>query len=269
MPITNHFYHKITRKYIALFGSMFNKMSIIRTNETTGNEVQKLIVPINYGPYQKFLARIQQDENLNKKPAIVLPRMSYEILDIQYDGQRKVNSLYKMKNATNINNSVDFMYTGAPYNINFNLYIIAKYADDGTQLLEQIIPFFKPEVTTTVTLIEGLDSFDVPLILNGISLEDVYEGNFEERRSLLWVLNFSMKAWYFGPTRNKKVIKFVDVKTFNSSLNVSNTETSQVTVQPGLTISNTATTDINETIPYSQIDFDDDWGIITIITENI
>ncbi len=264
MAVVNHFYNATTKKYIALFGTMFNKISISRYNTLTGAEVQRMVVPISYGPYQKFLARLNQDPELNRKTAITLPRMAFEITNMQYDGSRKVNSLKKISGQQHANDSSKtYQYVGAPYNLDFSLYIMTKYAEDGTQIIEQILPFFKPEWTTTVKLIDNLDPLDIPLVLNSVNTEDLYESDFETRRSLLWTLNFTMKGWYFGPQRENKVIKFIDVKTYTDTSTTTSAE-GQIVIRPGLTPNGDPTTSINETVSYEQININDDWGIIVM-----
>jgi hypothetical protein len=263
MAIVNHFYNGTTKKYVAIFGTIFNKISIVRYDQS-GSEEQRMIVPISYGPYQKFLARVVQDPNLDRKTAITLPRMSFEMTAITYDGTRKINSLKKIRSPDTVTKeNSNFLYSPAPYNIDFSLNIMTKYAEDGTQILEQIIPFFKPELTTSVKIIDNIEPLDIPLILTGINLEDLYEGDFLTRRSLLWTLNFTMKAWYFGPKRNRRVIKFIEERFFTST-NQDALSTHVVTIQPGLTANGTPTTDINETIDYQEILEDDDWGVIVL-----
>lgn len=259
MPITNHFYNGTTRRYIALFGSLFNKMSITR-EDNTGSEIQRMVVPIAYGPFQKFLAKISQDPDLSKISAVSLPRMSFEMTSMSYDGTRKTGSRNSI--ATNSRSSV---FTPAPYNIEFNLYIMTKYAEDGTKILEQIIPFFKPEYTYSAYILDELPAMDIPLILNSVSIEDLYESDFEQRRTLMWTLSFTMKAWYFGPIRDKTRIKFVDVRNY-TQMEVGG-DGSRITIQPGLTANNEPTDSIDETVPFQQIEIDDDWGVITIIEE--
>lgn len=262
MTISNYFYNSTTKKYIALFGTLFNKMMIVRVNDDVNMVEQEMIVPISYGPYQKFLARITQDPDLDRKTAITLPRMSFEITSMAYDSARKLNSSKKIRSYTDATN---FQYSPAPYNLEFSLSIMTKFSDDGVQILEQIIPFFKPEFTYTVNLMEGIEPFDVPIILNSVQAEDIYDGNFETRRSLLWNLNFTMKCWYFGPHRNKKIIKFVDSRLYKDMPNNINNPSSIVTVQPGLTSDNKPTSNIENTIPYEFINIDDDWGVIELI----
>jgi hypothetical protein len=264
MAIANHFYNGSTRKYVAIFGSIFNKISITR-EDNEGNEIQRLVVPISYGPYQKFLARITQDPNFEQKSAITLPRMSFEILSMNYDSMRKVGSTRRMTSTTGAPpQSKNFLYAPAPYNIEFNLYIMTKYTEDGAKIMEQIIPFFKPEYTVSANLMDGLDPFDIPIVLNGVSSEDLYEADFESRRTLMWTLSFSMKAYFFGPIRNRKVIKFVESNIY-SDMDQNKNPASIVTIQPGLTANGVATNSLSETIPYEEINMDDDWGIIKIV----
>jgi hypothetical protein len=269
MAFVNHFYNATTRKYIALFGTLFNKISIAR-DDADGNRAQFMTVPIAYGPWQKFLSRITQDPELNRKTAISLPRMSFEITNMTYDGSRKIASVQKLRKSLKpeSDRARSFSWSATPYNIDFSLYIMTKYSEDATKIIEQILPFFKPEWTTTVNLIEDLESFDIPLILNGITNEELYEGNYEERRSVLWTLNFTMKCWYFGPERKRRVIKFVDAHMFTDTKTDAVVQ-EKVNVLPGLTANGEPTTDINDSIPYTEIEFDDDWGVIKLIITDI
>ena len=259
MAIANYFYNQTTRKYVALFGSYFNQLTVERIDN---NQVlqQRMIVPISYAPFQKILSRLKQDPNFKTKTAISLPRMSFEITNMSYDGERKISPITKIRK-----NVVDesfggrkFVYAGAPYNLDFSLYIMSKYQEDATKLLEQIIPFFNPDFTSTIRLIPGLEPIDVPLILNGVTMEDVYEGSYEERRSILYTLTFTMKAWYFGPEKEKAIIKFVDVRYATDTASNSPFEEFQ-TIAPGMTANNEPTTDRELSIDYSLINFDDNW----------
>lgn len=260
------FYHQTTRRYVAMFGTLFNDIVITRL-DNSGNTKQRIKVPIAYGPHQKFLARLEQDPNLNA-PAMLLPRMSFEIVGMLYDGERKLTSSQRNSIPLAANNSqYKTALTPAPYNIEFQLSIMTKYTEDGTKILEQIIPYFKPEFTPSVKLLDDLEYYlDVPIILNNVSTEDTYEGSFEERRALIWTLNFTMKAWYFGPTTDKKVIKFATTNLY-TDFNQANSDIT-VTVQPGLTANGEPTTDANNSVNYTEINADDDWAYIVTIVDN-
>ena len=267
MAIANYFYNSTTRKYVALFGTYFNQLTVERIDN---NQVlqQRMIVPISYAPYQKILARIQQAPDLNTtKSAINLPRMSFEITNMQYDGERKISPITKIR-KTVVDEALGgrkFVYAGAPYNLDFSLYIMAKYQEDAVKLLEQIIPFFQPDFTSTVRLIPGIEPIDIPLILNSISMDEIYEGAFDERQSILYTLTFTMKAWYFGPEKQKSIIKFVDVRYATDTASNSLFE-ENYTVQPGMTANNEPTTDQDLSIDYSLIDFDDNWDYAEKVT---
>jgi hypothetical protein len=260
------FYNQTTRRYVAMFGTLFNDIVITR-QDNSGNTVQRMKVPINYGPYQKFLARITQDPNLNS-PAITLPRISFEIVGMSYDGERKLTRTLRNSVPIESDNGVfSSTLVPTPYNLEFQLTIMTKYTEDGTKILEQILPYFQPDWTPSVKLVDELDYYlDVPIILNSVSTEDVYEGAFDERRALTWTLNFTMKGWFFGPTSNRKVIKFATTNLY-AAFDQANSDIT-ITVQPGLTANGEPTTDINETIPYAQINEDDDWGFIVQIEDN-
>lgn len=267
MAIANYFYNATTRKYVALFGTYFNQLTVERIDN---NQVlqQRMIVPISYAPYQKILSRIQQAPDLNTtKSAINLPRMSFEITNMQYDGERKISPITKIR-KTVVDEALGgrkFVYAGAPYNLDFSLYIMAKYQEDAVKLLEQIIPFFQPDFTSTVRLIPGIEPIDIPLILNSVSMDEIYEGSYDERQSILYTLTFTMKAWYFGPEKQKSIIKFVDVRyATDTALNSPFEE--NYTVQPGMTANNEPTTNQDLSIDYSLIDFDDNWDYAEKVT---
>ena len=263
MAIANYFYNETTRKYVALFGTYFNQLTIQRTN-AEGTNVQDMVVPISYSPWQKVLNRITQDPNLNQKSSITLPRISFEMTSMTYDPVRKVSPVQKMRKRSS---GTDFLYAGTPYNIEFSLYIMTKYNEDAMKLVEQILPFFNPDFTSSVRLIDDMDPVDIPLILNGVSSEDLYEGDFVTRRSIMYTLNFTMKAWFYGPEKQGSIIKFVDTRfTSSDTANAAVEET--ITVQPGLNANSEPTTDIEQTIDYNLIDFDDDWDIITKINRS-
>lgn len=253
------YYNQSTRRYIALFGTMFNEIEITRG---TGGGAQTMKVPITHAPIQKFLARISQDPDLDKPSALTMPRMSFEMLDMTYAPERKLTRHQHRKTAQSTDDdSFLRQFVPAPYDLNFQLNIAVKYPEDGYKIVEQILPYFKPEWTSSVQLIDDFNVFyDVATVLNSVTYEDTYDGDFKDRRAVIWTLNFTMQAWYFGPTTTKKVIKFANTAVY-SSLSA-NTQLQHVTVQPGLTANGEPTTDINETVPYADINSDDDWAFI-------
>lgn len=261
MSLSNYFYHGTTKRYIALFGSIFDKITINRRG-TNGEDIQSLVVPINYGPYQKWLIKITQDKDLNYKPAMVLPRIAFEVTNISYDGTRKIGSLKKHI----VTDTGSIVYAGAPYNLDFTLYVMTKYASDAVQIVEQIIPFFKPEKTYSVQLIDGMDYVDIPIVMTSVTSDDSYEADFETRRAIIWTFTFTMRGWYYGPVQTPKRIKFMDVRTH---LDGSSYIGSRITVQPGLTEDRTYTDMLENSIPYQDIEFEDDWGTITVLEENV
>lgn len=192
------FYNETTRRYVAVFGTLFNDITISR-KDNSGTTIQTMKVPVNYGPMQKFLARLEQDPSLTA-PAMTLPRITFEITGMAYDGERVLTGLTRNRAPkTTDNNSYNTQFTPTPYNIEFQLNIMTKYTEDGSKILEQILPYFKPEFTPTVKLVDDLDMyFDIPVVLTSVSTEDTYDGSFEDRRALIWTLSFTMKAYYFG-----------------------------------------------------------------------
>ena len=192
-----YFYHEIIRKTVISFGTVFNDIHV-RHQDNTGKDLVDTKVPIAYGPRQKFLARIQQQPELNKAIAISLPRMSFEMTSVTYDPSRKsgITQTFKAKDGKKFKK----VFMPVPYNLGFQLNILTKLQDDSLQILEQILPFFQPGYTLTVDLVNSIgEKRDIPLILNGISYSDDYEGNFDTRRALIYTLDFTAKSYMFGP----------------------------------------------------------------------
>jgi len=255
------YYHSIIRKYIIMFGTMFNDIDVQRFNQS-GERVQTLRIPIAYGPKEKFLVRLAQDPNLDKDVAISLPRMSFEITSMNYNPTRKLPSTIKNVYNYEDKDKLKYQYTPVPFDINISLSIFVKNADDGVQILEGILPFFTPEWTNSVKLIPELNlNMDVPVVFNDISTEDTYDGDFGTRRALIHTLNFTVKGYLFGPIRTQGVIKRAITRVSVSTANTSEVS-STLEVTPGLTANGTPTSDSNISIPSKQIDSSDDFGYI-------
>jgi hypothetical protein len=207
MMFGHDFYHGTLRKYIVMFGNLFNELQVERYNDA-GTKIQTLNVPIAYGPKGKYIARITSDPDLNREISITLPRLSFELTGLSYASDRKLNSGLRLSKGVNTGGT-DFagVYSPIPYDMGFNLSIMTKYAEDGVQLVEKIVPFFTPDFTVTVKALTDLAlNLDVPIELNGITNSDSYEGDFENKRVITWDMTFTVKGYLFGPVTKTKYI---------------------------------------------------------------
>ena len=206
------FYHETIRKVIVSFGTMFNDINLVR-KDSSGNISQSMKVPLAYGPREKFLVRLREDADLSKTVAITLPRIGFEIANLSYDPTRKLNRVQKFKKVKGSKASqLDTQFMPVPYNIDIELYVMAKQSDDALQIVEQILPFFQPDYTFTINDMADMGiKRDVPIILNSISYEDTYQGDFTTRRALIYTLSFTAKFYLYGPVTSSKVIKTVQV----------------------------------------------------------
>lgn len=241
-------------------------MYINRAN-SSGVDVETLKIPITYGPKTKTALRLDSDPLLNRPFSVETPRMAFEMTGMAYDPSRKLTTTNKSYVKVNPNNDgVKYLYSPVPYNFDFSLYIRVKNAEDGTRILEQILPFFTPEWTTTVNLISDMDvRLDIPVIISTVSSEDTYEGSVEDGRSIIWTLNFTMKGYIFGPIKKPSngssgLIKLAKVNFF-ADLESNNTG-EYVHIYPGLLANGSPTTNSSLTIDKSLIDADDDWAYI-------
>jgi hypothetical protein len=246
-----YFYNQGMRKMTVAFGQIFNNVQI-KKKDASDNVVQSIKVPLAYAPKEKFLVRLDQQANLeNREFAITLPRMSFEISGIKYDGSRKLTRIQKYRTVkSNIDGKVlDFNYTPVPYDISYNLYVFTATAESGLQIVEQILPFFQPDYTVTINQVPELNiKRDVPVILNNIGYEDTYDGSFTQRRAVIYTLSFTAKTYLYGPASTQKVIKEVQSDIY-TDLPVSTRE-ERIVITPNPT----------------SADANDDFGFTTTIT---
>ena len=262
------YYHGIIRKYIVAFGTLFNNLYINRVN-SSNNVVQSFKVPLSYGPKEKYLSRADGDPELNRPFAMVLPRMAFELVNVSYDSERKLNTLNKTV-AQNPNNpdQMYYQYQPVPYNLGITLDIMTKNTDDATRIVEQILPYFAPQWTVTMNLIPDLGlKVDVPIILNTTSLQDTYEGDYINRRAIVWSLGFTLKAQLFGPVKKSGVIKEAITNLYATTLDFEDAigtapVNERITITPGLLANGSPTTDPALTIDKSLIKPTDNYDFI-------
>ena len=196
-----YFYNEILRRTIISFGTLFNNITI-QSTDNADNVVSNIKVPLAYGPTQKFLARIEQSPDLNKSFQITLPRMSFEFIGLTYDPTRKVSTTqtFTVKDP-NDGTQTKKSFMPVPYNMQFELSIMTKLNDDALQVVEQILPYFQPQYNLTVELVEAIqEKKDIPVILENITMQDDYEGDYSTRRVLLYTLRFTAKTYLYGPS---------------------------------------------------------------------
>ena len=258
------FYNATMRRYIIMFGRMFNDIDVVRYN-SSNTPIQQIRVPIAYGPREKFLARLNQDPNLNKTTAIQLPRLSFELTDMVYAPERGLNKMNKSSSATRYANSVATQYTPVPYNFNMNLYGMFANNEDAVQVVEQIAPYFRPEWTMSMRLSNSVpDYYDIPTVLNSLGIEDTYEADFQTRRAILYTWSFTVKGYLFGPTKNKGIIKrtVIDM-TVNKSTDPIGTEVGpnkKITLTPGLLANGSPTSNSSASVAASAITANTNYG---------
>lgn len=278
------FGHGTLRALVCYFGTLFNNIHLQRF-DNDGNLIQTSKVPLNYGPREKFLARADGDPEAARSIAIQLPRISFEIVNLYYDSTRaRVRT-----NVTRGPGQTTYQYAPVPYNIDFSLSILVKNAQDGTFIIEQILPYFNPDFTSTLFINNDLNmSYDVPLSLNSVIHEDTYEGSFIDRRTLIWTLSFTMKAWLFGPTRvtdGGGIIKEIDLNfkipgngmSIGSANSVNTATPVNIQITPGQNANGEAVSWYGaanaairpETVNANSVSVDENWGFITDFTENI
>ena len=238
-----HFYHEKTKKAVALFGRLFNNLYVIRKN-SSGAVISQVKVPLSYAPKNKFLERIRENPDLQNdtKVAIKLPRMSFEITAITYDATRqlaKIGNFTTTASDGSITKRQKF-FNPVPYNINFQLNAYAKSQDDALQVVEQILPTFNPQYALTIKPFQTeFPNFkeDIQVIINGVSFSDDFEGAMEQRRTIIYSMDFEMKLSYHGPIADNSIIRDARAKIFDikAGLNDSDIGLETIVVTPNPT----------------------------------
>lgn len=262
-------YHSAIRKYIIMFGNMFNDIDVVRFNNS-GESTQQIRVPIAYGPKEKYLVKLRSDPDGRREIAMVLPRLSFEMQQMSYSPERVMNRQNKQIGKGGGNNTLRQTWTPAPYDIEMVLYAMFANNEDAVQVVEQILPYFRPEWTNSVKIVPELNTYvDVPTILTGMTIEDSYDGDFESRRAIIYTFNFTVKGYIYGPVTNRGIIhrtlinQFIptsNTATGNVIVSTSDTKQQRLTLTPGLLANGQPTANSSASVPISQISANTNYG---------
>ena len=246
-----YFYHERIRKSVATFGKLFNDIYVIR-KASTGASLSQIKVPLAYAPKEKYLERIREQADLRdgQRVALKLPRMSFEIVSMTYDAQRQLqkSATFAQSGASSALRSK--FHSSVPYNIAFQLNIMTKTQDDALQIVEQIIPYFKPNYTLSIKPFADHPEIieDVPISIQSVDFSDDYEGSVEQRRMIIYTLTFEMKVNFYGPINDGKVI--------NTTITKFDIDTKDIADSDYLTITTTPTP--------SGVSADSDYGFLEV-----
>jgi hypothetical protein len=214
----NHFYNRTIRKVVVAFGTMFNDIVLVRYNKAGTTEYERTRVPLSYGAKEKYLTRLTSDPTLTKSINVYVPRISFDMVGLSYDSTRKFNTINRNFGVNSDTGVVSGQYAPVPYNFEFDLSIFVRNQEDGTQILEQILPFFTPDFTVTVDLVPKVGrKYDMPVTLNSVTPEIDYEGDFSTTRLIIWTLNFTVKGYIFPPVSNVGLIEQANTNIYIDS----------------------------------------------------
>lgn len=258
----------LIKKYVVLFGSTFDNISIDRM--AANNVSEQVKVPIGYSAKDKMLAVLDSDPDKDRPYSALLPRLGFNMVGMAYDTRRKGPASNYIRSAANSTVSTVYkQYMFVPYNFDFELYIMSKNTSDANRIVEQILPFFQPDFTSTVMLVPQMNLIlDIPIVLGDVSQEDLYAADLKTRRTLVWTMKFTMKGVLCGPIYTAALIKFVETN-FRPLPRGSGSIIEQLDVQVTLTANGQPTTNVAESIPYRLINITDDYGFAEQIVDFI
>ena len=248
------FYNETIRNTVVGFGSLFNEIYVVR-KDNSGNETSRFKVPITYAPKEKFIRMLNEYSGLKgstneRDISTILPRIGFNIEAINYDAERKRNTLSKRYSASSVSNQIKTEYAEVPYAVDFFLTVAARSMEDSLQIIEQILAYFTPEFTVTMNFTDSRNRIDVPIVLSSVASEIDFEGDSSTQRSIIFNLAFTARTYVYGPTKESKVITKVDTTFFNTDFDTQGNPTGATgalaRVIAGITGPNGATSDINE-----------------------
>jgi len=244
-----HFKNDSLRNLVIAFGSLFNNIYVKRYL-SDGSEKESMRIPLAYGNKEKYLRRLDEGGSITNEDGVIvqmtLPRMSFEIENIEYDTSRKRNTMQKLsKQKSGSDEQMNTTYAEVPYSVNFNLYIMTKHMADGLQIIEQILPYFTPEFTVTINPTTMHSRMDIPLILNSVDSEEDWEGDYDTRRSLTWTLTFTAKSYVYGRISTSERIKRVMATLFDGGVPVGATAAAGSMTDIGVTGPSGASSDVS------------------------
>lgn len=220
MLSNSHFYNRTIRKVIVAFGTMFNDIVLVRYNKAGTTEYERTRVPLSYGAKEKYLTRLTSDPTLTKSINVYVPRISFDLVGLSYDSTRKFNTVNRNLGKDTATGIVSGQYAPVPYNFEFDMSIYVRNQEDGTQILEQILPFFTPDFTVTVDFNPKISrKYDLPVTLNSVTPEIDYEGDFSTTRLIIWNLNFTVKGYIFPPVSESGIIKQANTNIYTDNRN--------------------------------------------------
>ena len=274
----SYFSHKLIKKYVVTFGTLFNDIYIERF-DNNNNKMHVIKVPCSWAHKEKTFVRMDNDPDITRGYSSLFPTITFEITGFRYTAERHTPSINRLSTKPDVDKSkAKTSYNCVPWEIDFALMVVAKNQDDATKIVEQILPFFSPDLTVTIDAVEELGiKLDVPVILNGFQLDELFSKDFKTKQYVVYTMNFTMKAMFFGPVKGKKVIKFANTQYFIPSTPDGQISTVvgtldpvlDVRVQPGLTANGQPTSNAELSIPVINIDEDDNFGFVVIRSDEV
>lgn len=198
----SNWYFQTTKKLIVAFATVFDEIEI------TDDFGRPYKVPLIFSQKEKFIEAMSPSKvSVSSSIDITFPRMGFELAGMNFAPERHVNPLNRIEDETDDGEEIT-TYNRVPYDLQFDLFIGARKLEDSLKVLEQIVPFFAPELTVTIKDREDFKlETNVPIILNSVSLQVDYEGTFDTRRTIVWNLNFTVKGYYYPDRRATNLIK--------------------------------------------------------------
>lgn len=211
----NYYYPRTIYGLITGFVDMFNNIEVLRFNDDF-EPVKSIHVPISFGPMSKYYMNNleNQEKDTNGRYYQQLPAMAVTITGLTPAFSEATGS-YEVRNFNTpiVNNQQLKDIVPSPYDINFQLMIRTESMEDWCQIIEQILPYFNPNLhmivkefpMVTVQKDDILTEIerDVNIILNSSSPPEYITEQDPESgpRYVNSTLDFTAKAYFYKELR--------------------------------------------------------------------
>lgn len=161
-----HYYPRTIYGIVASFIDMFNNIKVRRYDDVF-RPVKQIDIPISFGPMSKYYMFEKESES-GVRYYQQLPAMAVTISATNYSPERSVGN-YEARTYKKHDGSYVSDFVPTPVDIGFQLMIRTESFEDWCQIIEQILPYFNPELHLAMKefpMVNTEESTRDPLILD-------------------------------------------------------------------------------------------------------
>ncbi len=223
----NHFYHHNIWKHFVVFADLFSDMEVYVYNKERTKAVGIKKVPVIMAPKEKVISTLAVNGSDKPQSDNQLPKISifWNSMDPDIEARgRGMTTERKLLVETTVNDEgkttkreVYKDLQTVPYKMGIDVTIWTKYLDESVQLLENILPFFTPDLP--LSLFERAVGTERKIMARLVSVSQNIVGDLNEpdRRVIQYVLSFTLECNLYRPLQIDGEITKVNLRIANAT----------------------------------------------------